>query len=620
MFLLSACVLCSALALNPSPSPSPTPPQIAHVTTSDRADSTLANTARTTYVVSRQEIERNGYRTVAQALQHIPALTLAPLGPIGSGVDFTLRGSASSQTLVLVDGLPAPGSFSNSVELDNMPTSGVERIEVVEGGGSTLYGTGAIGGIINIITARAAQPQVTLRVGSFDDRELRVSLPNVQIDRITAANGFALPDGTSRPDVDYSATAVHGNIDRRAGAFDVALRAGLESDHLGVPGPDSFLTASARESDENEDVNLTLTRRSEHAVATMQAGATAQDIGYWCGAGDPQCFQPGIALSKDSRVLLGVRNVVRSANNQLLYGIDLSRGNVRADDGFGDIVTSPMAQAAIYAEDHVSASWGNAYVGLRGERDGGLGGEISPSAGFVLALAPETTLKVNAAAAFRAPNATELYFPDYGNPALHPERANVWDATIVNSSVLGGISLGWFGNRTNDLIVPEPVTSFGPSCSIDASSFTYEACNVGHAAIQGFTFTAKTLPANGMTAWFNLTDLYRAENVDAQTRLPNDPVFDASLGLDFNARSTAAFVERFGVSAHSQGARGFVDASQPLFDQPAAFTAIDAYVTFKAARHAALSLRGFNLGNERYAAYAGFPLPGRTYALELTVR
>ncbi len=243
MLFFTACTLCSALALAPTPSPSPSaPPQIAHVYTSDRSDTTLRNTARIIYTVSRAEIERNGYRTVAQALRDVPALVISPLGAIGSSVNFTLRGSASAQTLVLIDGVPAPGSFSNSAELGNLPTTGVERIEVVEGGGSTLYGAGAIGGIINIITQRAAKTNAVLRNGSFGDRELELNLPNVQFDRIVAANAFGLPGGSTRTDADYQSTAFHGNLDRRFGAFDATLRAGAQADHLGAPGPSDFLS------------------------------------------------------------------------------------------------------------------------------------------------------------------------------------------------------------------------------------------------------------------------------------------------------------------------------------------------------------------------------------------
>ncbi|MHB8146992.1 MAG: TonB-dependent receptor, partial [Vulcanimicrobiaceae bacterium] len=132
----------------PSPAPSPSPvPEIAHVQTADRSETTLRNSVRTVYVVTRAQIARNGYRTVGDAIASLPGVELASYGAIGSLDSYGIRGSSSAQVLVLIDGLPAPGSLGDSVNLGVLPTAGVRRIEVVEGGGSTLYGTGAIGGI-----------------------------------------------------------------------------------------------------------------------------------------------------------------------------------------------------------------------------------------------------------------------------------------------------------------------------------------------------------------------------------------------------------------------------------------------------------------------------------------
>ncbi|MGC2243910.1 MAG: TonB-dependent receptor plug domain-containing protein, partial [Candidatus Aquilonibacter sp.] len=186
----------AVVSFSPSPSPSPAPsalPQIAHVVTSDRSDETLRNSVRTTYVVSADEIARNGYRTVADALENIPGVEIANYGPIGTQVDYGIRGTSSAQVLVLVDGQPAPGGLADSVELGTLSTAGVARIEVVEGGGSTLYGTGAIGGIVNVITNGATPANATLRYGTFEDTELHAQGGGFTFDRVVAANNFALP-------------------------------------------------------------------------------------------------------------------------------------------------------------------------------------------------------------------------------------------------------------------------------------------------------------------------------------------------------------------------------------------------------------------------------------------
>ena len=587
-----------------SPSPSP-PPQIAHVYTSDRANETLANTARTTYVITRDEIARYGYRTIGQALEHLPAVELAPYGPIGASAQYGIRGSITAQVLVLVDGLPAPGSFANSVELQTLPTTGVDRIEVVEGGGSTLYGTGAVGGIINIITQGSGKDGATAWAGSFGDRSLEIRSGPIQFSRVVSRNDFTLPDGTREPNSDYAASALHGNFDFHFGTIDGSVRAGIASDREGAPGPDAFISLSSRETDINSDANLSLKHNGAQSQTTLQLGGTLQRIRFGCDiVNDPDCFQSVESLNSESRLALGFRNTVSGAREQLLYGIDLSRGTVRADAG-GDFAINSFAQTAGYVQQKVYAPWGNVYAGVRAERDGALGGEFSPSAGFVVRLSGNTALKGNAATAFRAPDATELYFPGFGNPALKPERAKVADLTFVDANVLGGASLGWFVNSSRELIVP---------VLIDPVNFIFAPENIDHALIEGLTLDVQTRPVHGFTAALNVTDLFRAQDLDARTRLPDDPVITANLRLDY---AGSGLVNGFGIATHSAGARGFVDTRRPLFDQPAAFTRVDAYLSLRAGPTLLLTLRAYNLGNERYAAVNEFPLPGRTYALEL---
>ena len=606
-------VLGTVLALAPSPSPSPSaPPEIAHVFTADRTDQTLNNTARTTYVITHDQIVRDGYRTIGAALQYVPGVEMWPLGALGSNYAFGIRGSDSAEILVLVDGLPAPGSFSNTVELGNLPTTGVDRIEIVEGGGSTLYGSGSIGGIINVITQRSAQTSATVRYGSFNDKEFYVNTDHVQFSRTIASNDFGLPNGSTRPDSDYASTALHLNEEQRIGTFDVALRAGLESDKLGAPGTDGFLSTTSRQNDVNENANLLVSRKSAQAEATIQFGGSTQQVEFLCNAvTDTNCFTPNPALSTEGRVDFGARNAVTGANEQLLYGVDLSRGVVRSDSGGAvspgtpPISANALAQSAAYVQERLDRTWGTVYGGMRAERDGSLGGEFSPSAGFVVRLSNQTSLKGNVATAFRAPNAAELYFPGFGNPALQPERAKVADLTIVDSHIAGGASLGWFTNRTNDLI------------QFDIAANTLN--QIHHAFLQGLTFDVRTQPYNGIVTSLNVTDLYRAQNVDTQARLENDPVMDANLRLDYAARNNSA-IDGWGLAFQIAGQRGTVNTTLPTFDQPVEFATVNAYLRAKAGSNALVTLRGYNLGNERYAAVPGYPMPGRGFAVELSAK
>ncbi len=210
---------------------------IAHVYTTDRTDETLKNATRTTYVVTHDQITRNGYRTIGEALGGRPGCERVDLRTDWFDRELSAFAAAIPHRCSCSStGCPRRVHFDNSVELGNLPTTGVDRIEVVEGGGSTLYGTGAIGGIINIITQRNSPNAATLAWGSFGEQRLEVDTDHVQISRVVAKNDYGLPNGSVRPDSDYASSAIHADGARRIGTFDIAVRAGLESDHLGTPG------------------------------------------------------------------------------------------------------------------------------------------------------------------------------------------------------------------------------------------------------------------------------------------------------------------------------------------------------------------------------------------------
>ncbi|MDP9016741.1 MAG: TonB-dependent receptor [Candidatus Eremiobacteraeota bacterium] len=612
VFILTAAAAASAQTM-PSPSPSPLS-EIGHVQTSDRSLETVTSAARTTYVVTKEQMLRNGYRSVADAIASLPGVEISHYGGVGSSVQLGVRGSGSTQVLVLIDGIAAPGSFAGSVNLGVMPISGVQRVEVVEGGGSTLYGSGAIGGIINIITdAQQSKSNADLLVGSFGDQSLRLGTGAFAFERTIVKNAYSLPDSTTRLNSDYMATTLHAGLNRTVGSIELALRAGITDDHLGAPGPSAFTSITSRENDVNGYFNVALSHRTAQARSTLQLGGSVQQIGFGCDAvNDPNCFLPSVAVSREGSSSLNFRNEVTGAASKLLYGIDLSRGVVRSDSGgtaTPGVSTNALAQAALYVQDTVySGNRGRFYAGLRAERDGALGGEVSPSLGFIAPLSPTMSLKGNFATAFRAPNASELYFPGYGNPGLHAERAQVADLSISDAHLLGGTSLGWFTNRTNNLIVPT---------LIDPVTFLFAPENIDHASLQGFTFETRTVPFHHITVALNVTDLYRATDLDAQKRLPNDPVISANLALIYTGTAQSA-IESAGISLRSLGARGPVRFSQPAFDQPVAFTNVDAYVRWHLSKELLLSVRGQNLGNERFAEASGFPMPGRAFALELS--
>lgn len=605
----------------PGPSPSPIP-EIAHVVTSDRSEETAGNAARTTYVVSKEQIVRYGYRSIADAIRPLPGVNITRYGATGSSASFGIRGSSSAQVLVLVNGIAAGGAQINNLDLESIPTTGVERIEVVEGGGSTLYGAGSIGGIVNIITTPLdGKPILEAFDGSFATRGVSLESKNISFSRTLARNDFAIPGGTPRANADSEQTTGRAAFDGHLGSIVAHVEAGISDHHVGAPGPDGFASATSRQNSVDRDAHLSLAHASRHATATLELGGTQQQATFTCDTpADPACpnypfdAKPGTPippfyaqLLSEGRLDANVRNVVTTDRSRTIYGVDLSRGVARVDDGANDpLQVHGFAQSAAYLQQNwIAPNGSRLYAGVRAERDGAQGGAISPSIGGIVRLSNDLSLKANAATAFRAPNADDLYYPGFSNPNLQDERARVGDVTLVDASLLGGASLGWFGTSGRNLIVLD--SNFVPQ-------------NVGHASIAGLTLAVRTLPLHGYYAAIDFTDLYRAQNLDTGTRIAyRGPVLQSNLELGYLG-SPSAFFESAAITVHSAGARASVDTARPLFDQAAAYTDIGAFVRMRLDRNAFLSLRGDNLGNERYGEFAGYPMPGRSFVVELSTR
>ncbi|MHB8141235.1 MAG: TonB-dependent receptor plug domain-containing protein [Vulcanimicrobiaceae bacterium] len=607
--------LASAATPTPTPSPSATPVvTIARVVTSDRFAERLPNAARTTFVVTHAQLVRNGYQTIAQALQDVPGVSVESYGPVGSFAQIGIRGSSSSQVLVLLNGVPLPGGQIDSLNLNEIPTNGIRRIEVVEGGGSTLYGSGSIGGVINIITSDHGPASAQAGVGSFGSRSLQISSPIFSFARSIAANNYGLPDGTVRPNDDAANTSAQLSYGRRIGSLQARLTAGYIQQTLGVPGSDLFgpLSLTSRENDRMRNAHLSLAHRSKNAVTTLDLSGAAYDLAYTCNTPvDSTCYNapsttPFAQLLFDRRLETNIRNVVKNGRGRMIYGVDLARGTARIDDGFGDISTYPYAQSAAYVERDWRSIRGNSlYLGLRGERDGAVGGAFSPSIGGIVRLSNALALKANAATAFRAPTVEDLYYPGFSNPNLVPERTTVGDLTLAGKSPSADVSLGWFETSGKNLIVLDQ--NFLPQ-------------NIGRALIAGFTLDAHTHPFHHFVTRLNLTDLYRAQNLTTGLRIPNrGPVVQTNLSVVYLGAPNAR-IDAIGVRFHEEGARSPYNATIPYFEQASEYGRVDAYIRARLSKHLIASLRGYNLGNDRYAEILGYPMPGRSFALELGIR
>jgi len=608
-------------APSPAPSPSPSPSPIGRVFTSDRTLEATGNTTRPTFVVDRATIENFGYHTVAEALAGVPGMNLFSYGAFGAQVNDGIRGTTSGETLVLQDGVPIASGSNGTVDLGSLSTAGVQRIEVVESAASTLYGSSATGGVINIITTGTApQPYARVSGGTYSDWDFAAQGGTddlaVSFERHTAANIFDYPAftypggnatsaGTRTNDQAAQSIVRLSYLQPLGSGWSVRLAATDNAIDVGVPGSLSYLTPDASQGTNRTDALLDL---AHHAAATsfdLTLSGVAQKLRYTDVpdlGGEQNTF--------DGRSQAQLRYAATGATSDLVAGIDVARET--ANLTFPPFEQPPVAQSAAQSQAAGYAQLGfdptpaiRLIAGIRGENDGPQGSVAAPSFGTLVKFG-SVRLTGNVSESFDVPTLVDLYYPGYSNPNLVPEKLTNYDATIGLPNLAGGATFGYFGRDGSNLIVLDPTT--------------YLPYNASRVAINGFQVTLATRPIGHLRVTASITDTYRALDTTSGVRLPSTPTIVATLGLErgFDGGPLA-----FGANLHLVGSSPDVpnpNGGPSLADPYDGATMATAYVRYRLARALILTLRGQNLGNAMVAPIFGYPAPGRSIQVELATR
>ena len=151
------------------------------VVTADRVEEPATKTGSSITVISAAEIEKTGAKGVADVLRSVPGVDVHEAGGIGTATSVAIRGSNPGETLVLIDGVRIgdPTATDGSVDFGNLAVTDIERIEVLRGPQSALYGSDAMGGVINIITRKGTQTprrSVSIEAGRYGTIDTRASM------------------------------------------------------------------------------------------------------------------------------------------------------------------------------------------------------------------------------------------------------------------------------------------------------------------------------------------------------------------------------------------------------------------------------------------------------------
>jgi vitamin B12 transporter len=547
-------------------------------------------TPASTTVLDQREIAARQANDLAALLTTVPGLSLTQSGPAGQQTSLFTRGTNSNQTLLLWNGIQLNDPYFGGANWQFVPLDGVERVEVVRGPFSALYGSNAVGGVIQVLTGTHQGGTLNLEGGEYGYKRSGLAagadLGPVRFDFTgnlrRGGNEFVNDDFDSEEGVARALWAVSP-----ASSLGVLVRA--NDSQTGIPFSGGLVTPNRKISWQEREVALPFQLDRGPWQVEAQVSRTAFDNAFR----DPD--DPFSKIADTSSQALRGRAVASwhdSENLRLAFGTEVERLEVTASsDGFTNLDAARQRTWAVFGQ----GSWGNGPVrldlGLRRDDNDVYGGKTSLRAGTVVKLGEGTLLRASYGEAFRAPSLGELFFPGSANPDLKPEDSQGYELGI--EQVAGGWRFGLTGfeNRLRNLI--------------DFDLATFRDVNIGRARSRGIEGEAG-YRRGIFDATVNAT-LQNTEDQDTGLELLRRPKRSANLVLSARPGPwTLSAVGRY------VGERADFDPFTFGRTVNPSYTRFDLAVRWRARSWLSPYARVENLADRRYSEALGFPSPGRT--------
>jgi vitamin B12 transporter len=567
-------------------------------------------------VIDRAQIEAGSARSLPELLRGRAGITIVNQGGLGKLSTLFLRGTDSDHTLFLVDGVRVGNSTSGLTSLQDIPLAQIERIEIVRGPRSSLYGADAIGGVIQVFTRREAggegvRGRARIGAGSHGLREasagldlraarggVGVDVAHQSTDGFNACTGFYDPatwagagcfivPGTHLDDDGYrnsSATVRADFAPSAAWQFDArAFRAEGHNDYDGDYVDNSDIV---------QQVVGGTVRWTPSATAQLKltVGRNTDLSDNYIGSSFANFYE----TTRDSANLQGDLTV--ASGHLLSAGFDWLRDRADVIDPWSPF-TAARGNRGLFAQYQGKFDSQDLQLSLRRDDNDQFGGHTTGGIAWGMGFGQGWRVTASHGTAFKAPSFNELYYPYFGNPLLRPESSRSSEVSLGRTGPQWSLQANAYETHIDDLIAYDALLGL-PN-------------NIEQARIRGLELTA-----SGQVAGWDLraqAGLLDARNLSAGAnegkRLARRPQRSARLDLDRE------------MGAWGVGVSGMVEASR--WDDVAntlrvgGYGTVDARVSWRFASAWTLQANLVNAFDRDYATSAWYAQPGREWALSL---
>lgn len=499
------------------------------VVTASRVEESLRMAADAVTVVTAKDIQRKGEQTVVEALSDVPGVSITQNGSNGGTTNVYLRGTSNAHTVILIDGMRVadPIGMDGKVSISNLPTDNIERIEVVRGNQSVLYGSDAIGGVINIITKKGkGKPTVST---SFEGGSYQTYKENLSVRGATERIGFSASvtrldtQGVSKADVQpnpemdyYNNTNISAKLDgrltdkTRVGFSVYQDTAKMDLDTTG--GVDAYRVQLSDITIVSANIEQDVTKWWTSIIKVGNTD-TKRDLfkdGSGIYTGTTQVFESRYTGSV--KTASWQNNFFVGDKDTLTVGLDYlhETGANQSGQSFLNDVTA-RTQSAFVENKWTPLQNVNITVGVRNDHHQQFGQETTyKAAGSYLFERLGTKVRASYGTGFHAPSLYQLFEPTYGDTNLLPEKSKGYDAGI-DQFLFGDkvtLSATYFRNDLDNLI------------NFDMSTWKY--ANVSQAQTSGVETSATWRALSWLSLSANYTYL-EAKNDSTQKQLVYRP-------------------------------------------------------------------------------------------------
>ncbi len=566
-------------------------------------------------VIDRAQIERSGAHSLQELLRGRAGITIVNQGGLGKLSTLFMRGTESDHTLFLIDGIRIGSPTSGLASLQDLPLEQIERIEIVRGPRSSLYGADAIGGVIQIFTRRGAasagvHARARLGAGSHGLREasagldlrgtrggIGVDIAHQSTDGINACRGFYNPanysgagcfiEPNTQPDRDgyrnNSATLRADFAANEAWQFDArAFRAIGHNDYDGDYVDNSDIVQQV----------LGGTARWTPSTTTqlkLTVGRNTDDSNNYIRS----TFANRFDTTRDSANLQGDFTLARG--HVLTAGFDWLRDRANVVDPYSPFNKS-RGNRAVFAQYQAKFETQDLQLSVRRDDNDQFGGHTTGGIAWGMGFGNGWRVTASHATAFKAPSFNELYYPGYSNPLLRPESSRSTEVGLGQRLDPWHWQVNAYQTRVDDLI------------AYDASIFMPN--NIEQARIRGIELTAGTrLGEWNVQGQISTLDARNLSSGLNHKRLARRPTRSARLDLDRDFGTVGV-----GISGIAEASR-WDNVGNSL--RVGGYGTLDARVSWRFASDWTLQANLTNAFDRTYETSAYYLQPGREIALSL---